>query len=69
MTLLAVQAIPFAVTVADEVSAYRQFPVLINNDTRFEIGRWRGNADIEFERTESENLLKMWFLNTYPLLD
>jgi VanZ family protein len=59
LTLLAVQTTPFAVAVADEIIAYRQFPVLISNDTPFEIGRWRGNADIEIERIESANLLKM----------
>ena len=61
LTLLAVKTTPFAIAVADEIIAYRQFPVLINNDTPFEIGRWRGNADIEIERIESANLLKMWF--------
>jgi len=59
LTLLAVQSTPFATAVADEIIAYRQFPVLISNDTPFEIDRWRGNADVEIDRIEPVNLLKI----------
>ena len=59
LALLALQSTPFAVAVADEIIAYRQFPLLISNDTPFEIGRWRGNAGIEIERIDSVNLLKI----------
>jgi hypothetical protein len=34
-------------------------PVLISNDTPFEIDRWRGNADVEIDRIEPANLLKI----------
>ncbi|MDB4582918.1 VanZ family protein [Draconibacterium sp.] len=59
LTFLAVQSTPFAVAVVDEIIAYRQFPVLISNDTPFELDRWRGNSDIEIDRIESANLLKI----------
>ena len=62
LTLLLVQTIPFATSLADEMIAYRQFPVLANNDTPFEITRWEGNADIEIAQTESANLLKIRLL-------
>jgi len=36
LTVLTVQITPFAIAVADEIIAYRQFPVLISNETPFE---------------------------------
>ena len=59
LAIFMLQTIPFAIAVADEIIAYRQLPVLINNDTPFELDRWRGNASIEIERIDSANLLKM----------
>jgi VanZ family protein len=59
LALLAVQISPLARAIIDEIIAYRQFPVLLSNDTPFELDRWRGNAAIEFDRIELTNLLKM----------
>jgi len=57
--LLVAQTVPSAKAVVDEIIAYRQFPVLVNNDTPFELDRWSGNSDIEIVRMDSTNLLKL----------
>ncbi|MDH3636785.1 MAG: hypothetical protein OES20_19020 [Gammaproteobacteria bacterium] len=57
--LLVWLTIPLAKALADEIIAYRQFPVLANNDTPFELDRWGGNADIEIVQIDSTNLLKL----------
>ena len=59
LVLFTVQVIPFATAIVDEFIAYRQFPVLVSNDTPFEINRWYGNANIEIDRKMSANLLKL----------
>ncbi|PID59055.1 hypothetical protein CSB45_01210 [candidate division KSB3 bacterium] len=41
--LVLVTLLPFAYAVLDEAVAKRQFPVLSNFETPFEIGRWKGN--------------------------
>lgn len=51
--------VPLAKAVADEIIAYRQFPILVNNDTPFELDRWSGNAALKIVQMESTNLLKL----------
>ncbi|MDZ7859090.1 MAG: VanZ family protein [Candidatus Krumholzibacteriota bacterium] len=47
ITILAIiTARPFLVSIADEYIAARQFPVLANFETPFEIGRWRADGEI-----------------------
>jgi hypothetical protein len=47
--LVAIAFLPMVTAVLDEITAMKQFPVLSNLETRFEIDRWTGDADFSID--------------------
>ncbi len=49
VVLVAIAFFPLAIAVSDEITALKQFPVLSDLETRFEIDRWKGDADFSID--------------------
>jgi VanZ family protein len=48
-TLVAMAFFPLTTAIVDEITALKQFPVLADFESRFEIGRWIGDADFSID--------------------
>ena len=48
-TLVAMAFLPLTTAILDEITALKQFPVLANFESRFEIDRWTGDADFSID--------------------
>jgi VanZ family protein len=48
-TLVAMAFFPLTTAIVDEITALKQFPVLADFESRFEIGRWTGDADFSID--------------------
>ena len=49
VTLVAMTFLPLATAILDEITALKQFPILADFESRFEIDRWTGDADFSID--------------------